>query len=107
VHNDVEASNILVLRQGEIRLGGFCYSAKNVGKARKFAGPYIHMSPERLLGLDCGFPSDVWSLGILTLELTLGRIPYDMCKFKGGNALFEFKQHVVTEPSPCLRRGEE
>eukprot|EP00961_Rhodomonas_salina_P041928 563813-Rhodomonas_salina.1 len=63
------------------------------------------MSPERLLGLDCGFPSDVWSLGILTLELTLGRLPYDMSEFAGPNALFEFKKRVVTEPSPHLRRG--
>ena len=65
------------------------------------------MSPERLLGLDCSFAADVWSLGILTLEALLGRSPYDMARFAGPGALFEFKRNVVAGPSPGLQRGGE
>jgi serine/threonine protein kinase len=67
------------------------------------------MSPERLLGLDCGFASDSWSVGILSMELLLGRPPYDMQHFDqyGANALFEFKKQVVTEPSPSIKRGDD
>lgn len=109
VHNDIDARNILVLKSGEVRLGGFCYSTRNVGASQKFAGPYIHMSPERLLGLDCGYASDSWSVGILGMELLLGRPPYDMDHFNqyGANALFEFKKLVVTEPSPSIKRGDD
>ncbi len=34
------------------------------------------MSPERLLGLECSYSSDVWSLGVCLLHLVLGRCPY-------------------------------
>lgn len=103
LHNDIDARNILVLKTGEVRLGGFGYSLKQVGKRSKFAGPYLHMSPERLLGLECSFPSDIWSLGMLALELALGKCWYDMNKFHGIHALFEFKQIVVAEPPPSLK----
>jgi len=32
--------------------------------ALQFGGPWICMSPERLLGLECSYSSDVWSLGV-------------------------------------------
>jgi len=38
VHNDIDARNVLVLKSGEVRLGGFCYSTRNVGASQKFAG---------------------------------------------------------------------
>jgi serine/threonine protein kinase len=103
LHNDIDARNIMVLKSGEVRLGGFAYSVRHVGKKSKFSGPYVHMSPERLLGLECSFPSDVWSLGMLTLELALGRCWYNMDKFNGTNSLFDFKRMVVAEPSPTLK----
>ena len=73
----------------------------------KFAGDYAHMAPERLLGLECGFKADVWSVGILTLELLIGASPYDMARFTGPTAIFDFKKVVIQEPSPALRRGGE
>lgn len=103
LHNDIDARNILCLRTGEVRLGGFKYSMKLVGKASKFSGPFVHMAPERLLGLECSFPSDIWSIGMLAIELALGKCPYNVSQFQGPNALFEFKQFAVTAPSPSLR----
>jgi len=43
----------------------------------------------------------------MAMELLLGRSPYDMESFQGPNALFEFKQQVVTEPSPAIKRGDD
>ena len=34
-------------------------------------------------------------------------MPYDLDEFTGPDALFKFKQMVVTEHSPMLKRGEE
>ncbi len=63
----------------QIRLCGFSYSVRHVGAAQKFAGPYVHMSPERLLGLDCGFASDSWSVGILAMEALCGKVCVCVC----------------------------
>jgi serine/threonine protein kinase len=109
VHNDICAANLLVLRSGEVKLGGFAFSSKAfMGRTScRFAGNYAHMSPERLLGLECGYKADVWSVGILTLDLIIGACPFDMKRFVGPTAIFDFKRTVVEEPSPSLRRGGE
>lgn len=103
LHMDIDARHILCMKNGESRLSGFCYSVKNIGKASKFSGPFYHMSPERLLGLECSFPADVWSVGILAVELALGKGPYDMSKFQGPDGLFEFRQMIAQEDSPTLK----
>jgi serine/threonine protein kinase len=102
VHNDVDARNLLVSPQGQVRLCGFwrCAAAPAAAAAaagggrpaRRLAGPFVHMAPERILGLGCGFPADVWSLGIAAAEMLLGRAPHDMARFAGPDALFEFKR---------------
>jgi len=103
LHNDIDARNILICKTGEVRLGGFSYSYRHVGRQSKFAGPYLHMAPERLLGLECSFPADIWSIGMLALELALGNRWHREIDFNLPNALFEFKNNVVAEPSPTLR----
>jgi serine/threonine protein kinase len=110
IHNDIDPRNILVLRSGEVRLSGFGYSSKNTNahsKANKFAGPFVHMSPERLLGLECSYAADVWSVGILAMTLLHGKPPYNMSQYSGPDALFKFKQMIVTEHSPSIPRGDE
>ena len=103
LHLDIDARNIICLKNGECRLGGFCYSVKHIGKTNKFAGPFCHMAPERLLGLECSFAADVWSIGILAMELALGHGPYDMAKFEGPDGLYEFRKMVTSEESPTLK----
>ena len=34
------------------------------------------MSPERLSGSEYSYPSDIWSLGLIMLELIMGEYPY-------------------------------
>lgn len=53
----------------------------------QFSGPWICMSPERLLGLECSYASDVWSLGVCLLYLALGRCPYVESETRSINAL--------------------
>jgi len=107
VHNDITPANLLVLRSGEVKISGFSFSSKAfMGRTTcRFAGNYAHMAPERLLGLECGFKADVWSVGILTLELIIGTCPHDMKRFTGPTAIYDFKKTVVEEPSPSLRKG--
>ena len=106
LHNDIDARNILCLSTGQVRLGGFCHSFKNLGRSAKFTGPYVHMAPERLLGIECSFPSDIWSLGVLAKELALGKGPYAHLNLDDPTALFEFKQTIVAQPIPSLKGVE-
>mmetsp|Transcript_47321 Transcript_47321/g.147969 ORF Transcript_47321/g.147969 Transcript_47321/m.147969 type:complete len:352 (+) Transcript_47321:1047-2102(+) len=107
IHNDIHPSNLLVLRSGEVRLSGFWFSSKTqTSQSQRFAGRYGYMAPERLLGLECGFASDVWSVGMLTLELLLGRPFFDTSELYDAKSIFEFKKHIVEENSPSLSRQE-
>ena len=105
VHNDIDARNVLCLPTGRVRVGGLCHSVRQLGKAARFAGPYAHMAPERVLGLECSFPSDIWSVGMLARELFLGRPPAAAAALDGPEAVFAFKQAIVSQPSPSLRAG--
>eukprot|EP00960_Hanusia_phi_P076660 768592-Hanusia_phi.AAC.2 len=107
IHNDIHPSNLLVLRTGEVRLSGFWFSSKTqTSQSQRFAGRYGYMAPERLLGLECGLASDVWSVGMLTLELLLGRPFFDTADLNDAQSIFEFKQLIVEENSPALSRQE-
>ncbi len=103
VHNDVDARNVLCLPTGAVRVGGLCHSARQLGRAARFAGPYAHMAPERILGLHCSFPSDIWSLGLLAQELALGRAPGPPAAAPDDpRALQAYQQAIVARPGPSL-----
>lgn len=55
------------------------------------------MSPERLEGLDYSYPSDIWSLGIVVYEMTMGDHPYP----KTDNPL-EIHGHIKQNDAPTL-----
>ena len=43
---------------------------------RTFVGTMNYMSPERMLGEPYSFEGDIWSLGIVLIELMTGSYPY-------------------------------
>ena len=47
-------------------------------------GTLAYMSPERVRGEPYDFASDVWSLGLITLEAGLGRYPYPGARLTQG-----------------------
>lgn len=77
IHRDMKAGNILLTENGSIKLCDFGVSAKNKAKddtRKTFIGTPYWMSPEIIA---CDFESDrwydtktdIWSLGIVCLEL--------------------------------------
>jgi eukaryotic-like serine/threonine-protein kinase len=86
VHRDLKPSNVLVTAGGEVRLLDFGV-AKLLGDAqgpldlqltRTSGRPLTpeYASPEQLSGADVGFPSDVYSLGVMLYELAAGVRPH-------------------------------
>jgi len=80
VHRDVSPSNILVSYEGAVKLvdfgvakAGSITSETNEGAIK---GKYGYMSPEQCLGADVDRRSDVFAIGILLWEMTIGRRLY-------------------------------
>ncbi|NWI56505.1 MP2K2 kinase, partial [Calyptomena viridis] len=73
---DVKPSNILVNSRGEIKLCDFGVSGQLIDSmANSFVGTRSYMSPERLQGTHYSVQSDIWSMGLSLVELSIGRYP--------------------------------
>ena len=60
-------------------------------------GSTAYMSPERLKGDEYGYPSDVWSIGVLLIECAQAMHP-----LAGVQSYFELVSTIATGPPPWL-----
>lgn len=68
IHRDIKPSNILLDRQGRVKISDFGLVrelTKTGSFAKTFTGTVTYMSPERIEDSGHGFPSDIWSLGMV------------------------------------------
>uniref|UniRef100_A0A914DES5 mitogen-activated protein kinase kinase n=1 Tax=Acrobeloides nanus TaxID=290746 RepID=A0A914DES5_9BILA len=85
IYRDVKPDNVLVSRDGAIKLCDFGESRiLNDSMASTFAGELSYWPPERFIHEKTKFDvrADIWSLGITLIELVTGSVPY---KDKKGN----------------------
>jgi hypothetical protein len=81
IHRDIKPENILVNDSGGIKLIDLgvarIQTEKELEVAQHFIGTPIYMSPEqRDQPEDVSYPSDIYSLGILSYELILGKLSH-------------------------------
>jgi len=103
-HRDIKAGNILLNAKGEVKVADFGISAQITTTMKKLntqiGSPYW-MAPEVLNEEKYDLKVDIWSIGILTIELAQGKPPW----FEQGalRALFL----ISTKPPPTLEHPEE
>ncbi|KAH3902661.1 mitogen-activated protein kinase kinase STE7 SCDLUD_000243 [Saccharomycodes ludwigii] len=102
IHRDIKPSNILLNSKGYVKICDFGVSKKLIDSiADTFVGTSTYMSPERIQGGVYTTKGDIWSLGLMIIELLTGEFPL------GGHndtpeGILDLLQKIVNEASPKL-----
>ena len=94
VHRDVKPGNILITREGQVKVTDFgiaqaVASEDHLAEAGSVMGTATYFSPEQAEGASVDGRSDVYSLGVVLYEMLVGRPP-----FIGATPLEVSSQHV-------------
>ncbi|KAL0848932.1 hypothetical protein ABMA28_013327 [Loxostege sticticalis] len=104
IHRNVRCSNILITKDGEVKLTDFGLSTKLNGtldKSNTTIGSPSWMAPEVVMCGDDGYGNraDVWALGITTIEMTDAKAPFQ--DMHPTRALFQ----IVRNPPPGIGKA--
>ncbi len=102
VHRDLKPQNIMIDREGGVRIMDFGIArsvrAKGVTGAGVMIGTPEYMSPEQVEGREADARADIYALGVVLFEMLTGRLP-----FEGETALAVAVKHK-SEPPPDPRQ---
>ena len=98
IHRDIKPQNIMLLRDGTIKVGDFGIAAlenevyENNGEA---IGSIHYIAPEQARGECPDARSDIYSLGVMMYEMLSGKLPFD-----GTGAVSIAIMQISEKPKP-------
>ena len=102
IHRDVKPHNILVTRDGNIKVTDFgiakATSSVTITNSDKIIGSAHYISPEQAKGRFVDCKTDIYSLGIILYEMVTGKVPYD-----GESPVSVALKHVQEELVPPIK----
>eukprot|EP01097_Dermamoeba_algensis_P010397 TRINITY_DN766_c0_g1_i1.p1 TRINITY_DN766_c0_g1~~TRINITY_DN766_c0_g1_i1.p1 ORF type:complete len:211 (+),score=33.50 TRINITY_DN766_c0_g1_i1:583-1215(+) len=105
IHRDIKSENVLVDKNGGLKLIDFGFTRKlqqknsNSKKGLTMCGTDAYMSPEMILGMDYDYATDIFSYGIVGLEI----ITREKATERSPRDCFEVDVESLTSliPSEC------
>ncbi|MBQ0025791.1 MAG: Stk1 family PASTA domain-containing Ser/Thr kinase [Lachnospiraceae bacterium] len=97
IHRDIEPQNIMITREGKIKVTdfGIARAASTQSISANEMGSVHYISPEQAKGSFTDERSDIYSLGITMYEMLTGRVP-----FEGDSSVSVALQHINAEMTP-------
>jgi serine/threonine protein kinase len=107
VHRDLKPENLLVADNGAVKIADFGIAKANdeLGFATRVTatgttiGTPEYMAPEQAMGKKIGPAADLYSVGMVALELATGRLP-----FAEEDSQIEVLMQQVRQPTPPARK---
>ncbi|KAL7861831.1 hypothetical protein SRHO_G00132720 [Serrasalmus rhombeus] len=104
IHRDIKSDSILLSLDGRIKLSdfGFCAQiSKDIPKRKSLVGTPYWMAPEVISKSPYGTEVDVWSMGIMVVEMVDGEPPYF------SETPVAAMKRLRDEPAPTIRNIQQ
>ncbi|MGI6686121.1 MAG: Stk1 family PASTA domain-containing Ser/Thr kinase [Bacillota bacterium] len=99
VHRDIKPHNILLTRNGRVKVTDFGIARAASESTLTYTGTIVgsvhYISPEQAKGITIGPKSDLYSAGAVLYEMVTGQLP-----FTGDSPIAVALQHIQNEPVP-------
>ncbi len=106
IHRDVKPSNIMVIRDGHVKITDFGIARMASSSVRTQTGMVLgspkYMSPEQVMGKTIDPRSDIFSLGVMLYEMLTGQAPFDG---ENVNAIMYQTLNAVPPPPNTINPG--